>query len=167
MRVWRLLYQLAIVGLMPFFLNSCNHYKPYPDPQETYVQSKWLAENGVKLVVVGDQTRILLPTDKFFFVKSSEFKPGCRYILEYISHMLLACPGSPITISGHTDDIGNVDDNLILSEHQAYAVASYFWSMGVPWSRLHVEGHADKLQVASDETLWGSWANRRVEVRMD
>ena len=167
MRVWRKLCQLIFVGLLSHQLTACTFYHPYPDPQTTYEQSKWLGQNGVGLVVVGDQTRVLLPADKFFYVKSSEFKPGCRPILEYISHMLLACPNSPITISGHTDDIGNVDDNLILSDHQAYTIASYFWSMGVPWDRMNIEGHADHLQIASDDTIWGSWANRRIEVRMD
>lgn len=168
MCAWRTLYSIVLVGLLSSGLTSCyNYYKPYPDPQERYVQSKWLSENGVRLIVVGDQTRILLPTDHFFHIKSSEFKPGCRYILEYIAHMLRDCLNSPITIAGHTDDIGNVDDNLILSEHQAYAIASYFWSMGIPWDRMNVEGYADNLQIASDNTLWGSMMNRRVEVRMD
>jgi len=166
MHIRTIFHHLIIVGLLSLLLISCR-YKPYPDPQETYAQSRWLAQNGIQLVVVGDQTRIILPTDKFFHIKSSEFKPGCRPMLAYMAKMLRDCPRSPVTITGHTDEIGNVDDNLALSEHQAYTIASYFWSMGIPWDRLHVEGYADRLQIASDDTLLGSMMNRRIEVRMD
>lgn len=166
MHKWTVLRHL-MTGLISIMLMSCTLFKPYPDLQDSYAQTEWLNNHGVQMTVVGDQTRIILQTDHFFEIKSSEFRPSCRPILAYIFTILRDCPASRISITAHTDDIGNVEDNLIVSQHQAFAIASYFWSMGIAWDRFKVEGHADHMQIASDEWPIGNLMNRRVEIRMN
>ncbi len=165
MHKWTIIRHIT-AGLISLLMISCTAYNPYPDLQESYAQSEWLRNYGVQMTVIGDQTRIILQTDHFFEIKSSEFRPSCRPILAYIWTMLRDCPTSPIAITAHTDDIGNYEDNLILSQHQAFAIASYFWSMGIGWDRFIITGHADHMQIASDDRPIGNLMNRRIEIRM-
>lgn len=67
-------------------------------------------------------------------------------------------------IEGHTDSLGNADNNLDLSRRRAQAVADFLVSQGVDGNRLEVKG------VGSQDPLPGlrssDPANRRVEAEL-
>jgi len=69
-----------------------------------------------------------------------------------------------ISIEGHTDDIGDEDYNLRLSEKRAQAVKQYLIAnFSIAPDLLTVKGFGENRPIAGNNTSWGRAQNRRVE----
>lgn len=68
-----------------------------------------------------------------------------------------------LTLIGHTDNIGNDADNLILSKKRADAVKNYLVSKGISDVRIYTIGKGETEPLVSNETSQGREKNRRVE----
>lgn len=69
-----------------------------------------------------------------------------------------------IVVSGHTDNEGEEDENLALSEKRAMAVANYligYYSFVM--SNFSIEAHGESMPIDTNETAQGRRNNRRVE----
>lgn len=126
-----------------------------------------LRARGVHVVVVGDTTRMIFPSDRFFKVNSIELKPCVLGTVSIAAAILRHCGTSHIVITGHTDNMGGDRHRQALSEEQARVFATEFWNAGISWNRMTVHGLADDVQIATDRTVFGSADNRRVEVRIE
>lgn len=73
-------------------------------------------------------------------------------------------PGTTIRIEGHTDNQGNPQLSLSLSQQRADAVRNVLRGAGVPANRLQAVGLGAEQPVASNATAQGRERNRRVEV---
>lgn len=71
-----------------------------------------------------------------------------------------------LKIQGHTDNVGNPDDNLKLSKQRAEAVANYLSKRGVKYNRLKVSWYGEKRPIADNDTEEGRQKNRRVEMEL-
>lgn len=70
------------------------------------------------------------------------------------------------TIIGHTDNVGEKQKNLILSQQRAESVMSYLINLGVSADRISAIGKGDQEPRADNETEEGRLMNRRVEVEL-
>lgn len=68
-----------------------------------------------------------------------------------------------IQISGHTDNIGTYEDNMLLSQQRAQAVADYIVAKGIENNRIKAIGKGFSIPVADNNTQDGRQKNRRVE----
>lgn len=68
-----------------------------------------------------------------------------------------------IEIRGHTDNIGGITKNQVLSEERAKAVVDYLVSQKINPKRLFYKGLGSTTPVASNATEEGREKNRRVE----
>jgi outer membrane protein OmpA-like peptidoglycan-associated protein len=66
-------------------------------------------------------------------------------------------------VGGHTDNVGQAESNLKLSQARAEAVAAYLFSKGVPKEALTAKGYGDTKPVAANDTPENKQRNRRVE----
>lgn len=146
--------------IVPFFIPKTQHDK-FLD------KVKYLEQNNVQVVLLGDTVRMLFPTDFFFYADSSEFRREKAEILWTAADVLNECGNAPVKVYGHTDDIGTNDHKLRRSYDWAFVIASYLWESGVTWKRMDVRGYADNQDIATFDTTSGSHFNRRVEVIMD
>lgn len=71
-----------------------------------------------------------------------------------------------LQISGHTDNVGNHEANLRLSENRANAVREFLLGLGLPESSIEVVGMGDSNPIADNATLEGRARNRRVEFKI-
>ncbi|MBI4945851.1 MAG: OmpA family protein [Bacteroidetes bacterium] len=71
-----------------------------------------------------------------------------------------------IEIAGHTDNVGNPDANLKLSQERANTVRDYLIKKGITESRVLAKGYGDTQPLASNDTDKGKQKNRRTEVRV-
>jgi OmpA-OmpF porin, OOP family len=71
-----------------------------------------------------------------------------------------------VEIGGHTDSVGNKEDNLRLSQERCEAVRVYLVSRGIELARLRAVGHGDQVPVATNDNEEGRFKNRRVEFRI-
>lgn len=69
-----------------------------------------------------------------------------------------------LKVSGHTDNIGNKDANLKLSQERAEAVKKYLINKGINTERITTEGFGDTKPIGDNKTKQGRELNRRVEM---
>ncbi len=70
-----------------------------------------------------------------------------------------------IEISGHTDDVGNEDANLKLSQNRAKAVREYLIKVGCDEKAITAIGYGKRKPVNKEKTEEARAQNRRVEFR--
>lgn len=78
-----------------------------------------------------------------------------------IAEILKAFPNAHIKIGGYTDNTGDPDFNLKLSDDRAKAVMTAIAAQGIAEDRLAAEGYGDQHPVASNDTEEGRAKNRR------
>lgn len=83
--------------------------------------------------------------------------------LEKLRKYLVRNEKISIEISGHTDDEGDDDYNLALSEARASAVVSYLHYHGIPQNRLTARGYGETKPIVDNDTEENQAKNRRVE----
>lgn len=69
-----------------------------------------------------------------------------------------------IEIGGHTDDIGDKENNMSLSDKRAQSVKNYLIKKGISSTRLSAKGYGETKPVAYNSTSEGRQKNRRTEV---
>ena len=86
-------------------------------------------------------------------------------ILETLLTSLKQNPELRFEISGHTDNQGLAENNLVLSEKRAQSVVDYLVSNGIDAGRLEAKGYGETRPLASnDDEINGRELNRRIEV---
>lgn len=102
-----------------------------------------------------------------FETGKSTIKKQSNIILDQVVKVLKENPTYNLVIEGHTDDVGNDDGNMTLSQARAEAVAKYLQSKGIEASRLSAKGFGETMPVQSNTTKAGRDKNRRVELKVE
>jgi K(+)-stimulated pyrophosphate-energized sodium pump len=71
-----------------------------------------------------------------------------------------------LKVGGYTDNTGNEQANMALSQKRAEAVKTALVNMGVKADRLDAEGYGPQYPVATNDTEEGRAQNRRISVRV-
>ena len=90
-------------------------------------------------------------------------KPEDRPILDRKAAILMANPALRIRVSGHADERGSDEYNLVLGNKRALAAKNYLVAKGIAAGRIDVTSYGEERPVATDssETSWAQ--NRRDE----
>ncbi len=166
-----------IGGLYLAFFRSYEHETPFADRPVLFgdiriaayekaearpePEKDLLAELGAKETEKG--LEITLPDAILFDFGKWELKPEARETLEKLARIAELRPG-PITIEGHTDNVGSEGFNRVLSELRAHAVALELARAGVDAKRLKPVGFGESRPVAPNDSEEGRAKNRRVVV---
>ncbi len=84
-------------------------------------------------------------------------------ILRQISSIMGRYPDYNLTISGHTDSVGDANSNLRLSEKRAKSCYEYLQTLGVLSSRMKYQGFGEAQPISDNNSLRGRALNRRTE----
>ncbi len=71
-----------------------------------------------------------------------------------------------LDISGHTDNVGDDDKNMLLSKKRAESLKNYLISKGIDASRLNTFYYGETKPIADNNTPEGRKKNRRVEMKI-
>ncbi len=99
----------------------------------------------------------------FFDSNKFDLKPQSKAELQKLIDFLKENPKTEIQISGHTDDIGDDQSNLVLSQNRAKAVYKYLVEHDVEAKRLSFKGYGEVSPMADNNTEEGRANNRRTE----
>lgn len=100
-----------------------------------------------------------------FDTNKAEIKPESQPALEEIARLLKSQPSMRLHIVGHTDSIGRLDANLVLSKKRAEAVLEALRANhGIAAQRLTANGVASLAPVSTNTNEEGRAKNRRVEL---
>ena len=84
-------------------------------------------------------------------------------ILDEVVGLMKKEPTYKLSIAGHTDNVGNADANVKLSNERAKTVKDYLLSQGIKSNRFIAIGFGSARPVATNNTPEGKFENRRVE----
>ena len=99
---------------------------------------------------------------EFQFGKST-LLPESYDVLDQVIAILNRYPDFQLEITGHTDDVGRKENNMLLSIDRAQACADYIKARGIDDSRLTIIGKGELSPLDSNKTDAGRRKNRRVE----
>lgn len=108
---------------------------------------------------------IRLGAEVLFDSGKSALSPGAATSLQQLAEVLLGEPGLPVSIEGHTDNVGNAQHNQTLSEQRAQAVKQWLTTTGrVAGACITTRGFGATKPVDSNDSAAGRQKNRRVEI---
>lgn len=103
---------------------------------------------------------IFFDTDKF------DLKDASKIELNKLISFLNKNPKIKFEVSGHTDNVGTVPYNQVLSERRAKSVFSYLLANGINAERMISKGYGDSKPIADNKTESGRAQNRRTEFKI-
>ena len=101
-----------------------------------------------------------------FETGKATLKPESQEQLKNIAEILKAYPKVTLKIGGYTDNTGDPQANLKLSQQRADTVMADLVKLGVNASRLKAEGYGKEHPVADNSTEEGRAKNRRIDMRV-
>ena len=93
-------------------------------------------------------------------------KISSKPALVELSNTLKKKPDWKLKLSGHTDNVGDNDANMILSKKRAESVKRFLASHGIDKSRLQTEFFGESEPISDNTTASGRQKNRRVEFKI-
>ncbi|MCS7029243.1 MAG: OmpA family protein [Bacteroidia bacterium] len=161
-------------------LDTFNTTKHFTLPKNTrwlgIISSKGYLSQNITVLTTQEDTLWLYPIlqpiqskknyvvhNIYFKLNSSDLETESYPALDQLVSMLQTNPQIRIQISGHTDNTGDTDKNLILSQNRANSVAKYLISKGVDDKRIFTKGYGSQKPIADNSTEEGRYKNRRVE----
>ena len=94
---------------------------------------------------------------------SADIAPGSDQTLIEVANLVTQLPTVPFEVVGHTDSVGDDQENLLLSQDRAQAVVDRLVELGVPAERMTSRGEGETKPIADNDTDEGKAANRRIE----
>jgi len=111
-----------------------------------------------RLLVPAEKTTITLPFD------SVTLSNEAYAVVNHLAEIAVQNPEVDIHVKGYTDSSGSAGYNKNLSKFRAEFFKSYFVGRGIKPDRIKTFGMGSEDPVASNATLKGKKANRRVEI---
>ena len=108
-----------------------------------------------------------LATENVSFVTGSAvLTEESKTILDQILVLLGQRKDARLSVVGHTDSMGDADDNVALSFARAEACRDYLLARGATVGQVDSAGMGERQPIADNSTAAGRKANRRVEFRL-
>ena len=119
-----------------------------------------VADVDMKLekIEVGKSYRV---NDIKYTTASADIVGASRYILDELIVFLKENPTVRIEVQGHTDNVGDLESNMVLSRDRALTVVEYLTGHGISVSRLSSKGLGPTQPIAPNTTEEGRAENRR------
>ncbi len=125
-----------------------------------------LQNKGCPEMAREDILRITVIASKIYFeTNSAKLKLISNTQLDDLAAILKKYEGVNLTIEGHTDNVGNDDYNMQLSQKRTESVKEYLIMKGISASRLTAVGYGETRPIADNKTTAGKAKNRRVELK--
>lgn len=102
-------------------------------------------------------------SDILFATNSYELNTPSKFVIDQFVEFLKSNPNIKVAIYGHTDDKGDNNENLILSDNRAKAVMDYIISKGISASRISSKGFGENKPKVPNTSDYNRSLNRRTE----
>lgn len=123
----------------------------------------FLKNVGMKQLSVGESVVL---KNVFFETNKYDLKDESRVELMKLHSFMQNNPAVSIEISGHTDNVGNDNDNQTLSENRAQAIYNFLIENGIEANRLSYKGYGETQPIDTNDTEEGRANNRRSEFKI-
>jgi peptidoglycan-associated lipoprotein len=131
---------------------------PPPATNPTPVDNTAEREAAMRAALMADVTAMI-----HFDYDQASIKPEDMAVLDRKAAILNANPALRIRISGHADDRGSDEYNLVLGNNRALAAKRYLEGKGVSGSRIEITSFGEERPLDTTGTEEGWSRNRRDE----
>lgn len=114
----------------------------------------------VKELKVGEAYTI---NDILYATNSYELNSRSKFILKGFARFLKENPNISVAIHGHTDDVGDDQENMVLSQNRADGVKAFLIGQGVSADRLSSKGFGETKPKVENDSSANRAKNRRTE----
>lgn len=115
---------------------------------------------------IHNSTAILKPKTLYFDQSSYNLRKDSRLILDSVCAELVRRHNLVALVTGHTDNVGKSNLNLILSEYRARVVRAHMDKYGVRPGQIYINWKGSNAPVAPNDTEENKRKNRRVEIQL-
>lgn len=105
--------------------------------------------------------------DITFETGKADLKPESNEELDRLVSLLEGNQTIKVEISAHTDDVGNDDSNLKLSEKRAKTVVDYLTTKGIKADRMTAKGYGETQPLVPNDSDENKAKNRRVQFKIN
>lgn len=102
----------------------------------------------------------------FFETNKFDLKEESKSELQRLVDFLTTNKTLKVEIGGHTDNVGDKKQNIVLSQNRAKAVYDYLVAKGIVADRLTYKGYGDTLPKVPNDTPENKAKNRRTEFKI-
>ncbi len=113
------------------------------------------------IVETADETLIYFPFNSTDKLNSTEVEDYLNKIIARVQKS-----NEIITLTGHTDNVGDEDSNLRLGQKRANVIKNYLLSGGVPQNQVTSTSEGEKNPLADNSTEEGRSKNRRTNLKI-
>ncbi|MCD6039402.1 MAG: yiaD 2 [Gammaproteobacteria bacterium] len=126
-----------------------------------------LENRGVKVIILGDQVMLVLPSVLVFNEMTSNIRSHAYSTLDLVAQFIGHYPNMSVNVAAYSSASGSPEKvNLALTQQQAAAVAKYLWIKGVNTRLLSSMGYGGEKLVTANKPDWNS-DNFRVEITLE
>ena len=103
-----------------------------------------------------------------YFPYSSVRREDNDAIDDYLTRLAEHLAGSDrkVSITGHTDFVGEAKDNVRFGLLRAASIRDVLVKKGVSKSQISIKSYGESKSIATNDTPQGRYKNRRVEIRV-
>ncbi len=111
--------------------------------------------------------KVMILPNLLFDLDQATIKESSFPTLNDLADYLIAHPINTIKITGHTDNQGNQDHNLRLSQERAMAIKTYLIQKNIDSERIQTFGLGSQHPLVDNHTEENRKLNRRVEIKIN
>ena len=119
-------------------------------------------ETDILVLITERGLKIRISNIEFDLGKAT-LKPKTKDLIKKIYQLLERYASYDVKVEGHTDDLGDENFNLILSENRAKAVVDHLIELGTNSNRLDYQGVGEVSPLVPNKNWYNRSRNRRVE----
>jgi OmpA-OmpF porin, OOP family len=170
-------YLVANFGIDPARLSAKGYGKarPVADNATDAGRQKNRHINAVIDCALVNVNDLAVPAERLCINLKVEFDTGsaridARYYdqVNSVGEYMKKYPTTTAVIEGHTDNVGNPEQNMKLSQQRADSVVNYLSEKyGIELSRLSAKGYGSTRRIAYNNTAEGRQQNRRINAIID
>ncbi|MFZ0944657.1 MAG: OmpA family protein [Syntrophobacteraceae bacterium] len=134
--------------------------------QEVELQSCLARYNGTEIEKREGCICITIARDTFFESNSDVIEPASCTEIDTVAEVVKKYPETQIKVDVHTDCVRSEEQNIALSELQAWTIKKALVDRGVAASQVTARGWGESRPVASNATEAGRKVNRRITIML-
>jgi peptidoglycan-associated lipoprotein len=157
--------RVAMAGLLSAGALACgSKAKPAPTTVSEAPTGGDKKNEPLTATITPAQGETAPPADPIFFdYDSYQVADPSKQVLEKVAEYLTKNPGATVTISGHTDDRGTTEYNLMLGDQRAKSAHDYLVRLGIDPIRIKTISFGEERPAATGEGEENWSKNRRDE----
>jgi len=136
------------------------------DKEKSELQSSLGHFDETRIERLANGIRVTIGCDSLFEPNSERIRPATCQEMDTVAEVVKKYPGTKIRVDVHTDCVHSEEENLALSELQAWTIKKVLVDKGIAPAQVTARGWGESKPVASNADEEGRKVNRRVTIML-